>query len=301
MADLLGFALGNIGALAPVAGGVVNNVISGINQRAARRWEEKMYNEYNSPSALVRQYNEAGINPALMFGGQTPAAPADTSAAPVEDLNTGTLPEVLGQLMQLSMLDEQKENMKLQNSALREEITGRQISNQYSPRMLESQLQSESVRRRLDEAGISESQARASLELSQTLLNNFDAESRQRMNELEARLRIASIAESYQRSAESRARVNEIAANIENIAASTLERTANANRLSQEEKNLLITENILRYDEQAKKFEVDKQHLTWSLNHAREVDALINAPFDFANKFTNVPGRVIRNVFPFAK
>lgn len=37
----------------------------------ARRWEEEMYNQYNSPSAMMRQYREAGLNPYLGASGQT--------------------------------------------------------------------------------------------------------------------------------------------------------------------------------------------------------------------------------------
>lgn len=37
----------------------------------ARQWEEEMYNQYNSPSAMMRQYREAGLNPYLAASGQT--------------------------------------------------------------------------------------------------------------------------------------------------------------------------------------------------------------------------------------
>lgn len=99
-------------------GSLFSNVLSGINQRSARRWEEDMYLKYNSPSALVRQYDDAGINPALMFGGSTPAAPTDTSAAPVFEPQTGTVTDMLGQLMQLSLLDEDRRGKRLANDAL---------------------------------------------------------------------------------------------------------------------------------------------------------------------------------------
>ena len=34
-----------------------------------RFWEEEMYNEYQSPAAMVRQYSKAGLNPALAMTG----------------------------------------------------------------------------------------------------------------------------------------------------------------------------------------------------------------------------------------
>lgn len=34
----------------------------------ARDWQEEQYNLYSSPSAMVSQYQDAGLNPALMYG-----------------------------------------------------------------------------------------------------------------------------------------------------------------------------------------------------------------------------------------
>lgn len=156
ISDLLGTALksavgalaGPVGAIAPVVGGLASNVLSGINQRAARNWEEDMYNKYNSPSALVRQYEDAGINPALMFGGQTPAASTDTQAAPVADMQTGTVTEMLAQLMNLDLLSEEK-NLKHQqaNAAAaaanqsNAAAAGQSIENEFKPRILEQSLE----------------------------------------------------------------------------------------------------------------------------------------------------------------
>lgn len=50
----------------------------------ARQWEEQMYNLYNSPSAMMRQYKEAGINPYLADGlgsGMSSSAPMSGSGA----------------------------------------------------------------------------------------------------------------------------------------------------------------------------------------------------------------------------
>lgn len=109
----LGTLAGPLGSLAGAGiGWLADNVLSGIRTRSARKWQEDMYNDYNSPSALVRQYQDAGVNPALMFGSPTPAAPTDTSAASVSQLNTGSMADILGQFMQLSLLDAQRENIK---------------------------------------------------------------------------------------------------------------------------------------------------------------------------------------------
>lgn len=132
--DLLGTALEKtVGAFAgpalSLAGGIAGNVISGFNQRAARKWEEDMYNQYNSPSALVRQYNDAGINPALMFGQATPAAPTDTAAAPVSEFQTGTVTEMLAQLMNLDLLESERNLKDSQTNKNNAEAIGQATEN----------------------------------------------------------------------------------------------------------------------------------------------------------------------------
>lgn len=71
------------------AGGIASSLISSIassitanrqnrknrefqakQAQLARDWQEDMYNKYSSPSAMVKQYQEAGLNPALALGGQ---------------------------------------------------------------------------------------------------------------------------------------------------------------------------------------------------------------------------------------
>lgn len=52
----------------------------------ARQWEEQMYNMYNSPSAMMRQYREAGLNPYLagqdaLGSGMSQSAPMSGSGA----------------------------------------------------------------------------------------------------------------------------------------------------------------------------------------------------------------------------
>lgn len=47
----------------------------------ARQWEEQMYNLYNSPSAMMRQYKEAGLNPYL--AGQDALGSGMSQSAPM--------------------------------------------------------------------------------------------------------------------------------------------------------------------------------------------------------------------------
>lgn len=50
------------------------------------------YNSYQSPSAMVKQYEEAGLNPALMVGGSVGQTSVPTSSAPSGSMPTGSAP-----------------------------------------------------------------------------------------------------------------------------------------------------------------------------------------------------------------
>lgn len=56
-----------------------------------RQYQEYLYNTYESPAAMVRQYNEAGLNPAMMYsGGQSFASPASSGAQSLGNGSQGT-------------------------------------------------------------------------------------------------------------------------------------------------------------------------------------------------------------------
>ncbi len=86
MGSFMNFAGSSAGQ---AAGGIASSLISSIassitanrqnrknrefqakQAQLARDWQEDMYNKYSSPSAMVKQYQEAGLNPALALGGQ---------------------------------------------------------------------------------------------------------------------------------------------------------------------------------------------------------------------------------------
>ena len=218
--DLLGTALkSTAGAFAgpalSLAGGIFGNIISGINQRAARKWEEDMYNQYNSPSALVRQYNDAGINPALMFGQATPAAPTDTSAAPVSEFQTGTVTEMLAQLMQLDLLDSEKRIKSASADKLEKEAVAQDIENKYRPQILEQSLKKGEIDIEQARYGIAESIVR---------INNIEA---QTLNEEERGYLM---------------RAQRMLAIAESVLAGKQGRLYDANSLEREFKNKVLTE-----------------------------------------------------------
>lgn len=81
----------------------------------ARDWQEQQYLQYNSPAAMIRQYQEAGLNPALMYesAGGSPASmstsiPGSPSGSSVSPRGSG---DIATMVANLSMLQAQIENI----------------------------------------------------------------------------------------------------------------------------------------------------------------------------------------------
>lgn len=112
----LASAIPGVGAVAgPLLGAAGSAIFNAAAVERERAWSEKMYNKYNSPQALVRQYQEAGINPALMFGQSAIPAPTTSTAAQAPENPFGDVVGMLGALMNLDLLGEQKRSLKLDN------------------------------------------------------------------------------------------------------------------------------------------------------------------------------------------
>lgn len=126
-----------LGTVLPFLGQFNEQETSKQLTREERQWQEDMYNKYNSPSALVRQYKEAGINPALMFGGQTPAMETSTAPAAVAPSPTGSLTDMLGQLLNLSLLEENRENISADTRNKNANAAGKEIENRVQEKFAE--------------------------------------------------------------------------------------------------------------------------------------------------------------------
>ena len=70
----------------------VNRDWQSVESQKARDWEEQMYNLYNSPSAMKRQYQEAGLNPWL--AGQDAVGSPMSSSAPMSGAPASGSPSV---------------------------------------------------------------------------------------------------------------------------------------------------------------------------------------------------------------
>lgn len=193
----------------PVLASVAQGAFSIGATRAQRKWSEKMYNKYNSPEALVRQYNEAGINPALMFGQSPIAAPTASEAATTPDNFAGDVVGMLGALMQLDLLDANKRSIEADIENKQADTHGKNISNTFQPEIL---------RQSLERGQVDIQQARLSLKRTTEEINKLVAETHNigEDSELKAAQRLLVFAQRAlvkMQTDESFARIGEINAN----------------------------------------------------------------------------------------
>lgn len=225
----------------------------------------------------VADMQAAGINPALavgsMPGASASGAMAQSSPAAGSAASGSSQLQGLSEVLQFAKLKKELESMDADIDLKREDVKNA-VSNRkltdvntvlaqkqalaFDPltdaqlKNLNQDLRNKQVKERLDEVGISESDARRELALNNALLASIDAETRDRLNDLSAKLRIAQIADYGNRAVKYNAEISEL------YQRAILE-GAQAGLMDQQTRNLAVEEGILRYDEEAKKFIVDHQ------------------------------------------
>lgn len=101
------------------------------NQAAIERdWQEKMYNQYESPAAMMRQYQEAGLNPALMYGGAGSPSPSFSGGSPGSVSPSGML-DPISAILDLARSRAEIDNIKADTRNKNAEGAGRETQNQY--------------------------------------------------------------------------------------------------------------------------------------------------------------------------
>lgn len=89
-----------------------NRTFQSAEAEKARQWQEDYYNQYESPQARIRQYEDAGLNPALLYGSQLGSGSAPTTSVPAGDSasvglpssGAGDLLSFIGQMMSMKSL-----------------------------------------------------------------------------------------------------------------------------------------------------------------------------------------------------
>lgn len=115
------------------------NAFSASEADKARAWNEQMYNKYESPSAMMAQYRDAGLNPALMYQSST-NGDISTSTTQPSSVTPASPENLLDSIMTFAKL---RSEIRLINSeAAANENRARldQIRSQYEGDILSQQL-----------------------------------------------------------------------------------------------------------------------------------------------------------------
>lgn len=147
----------------------------------ARSWQESFYNQYQSPAAMMRQANEAGIHPYAALGLNPASGPSGTSipsgsqaSAPPQQFQG--LADISGTILSLMKLKSEIDlNEKLSQKYLAE-TEGQNIENQFNPLLFEQQLRKGEVDIDNLKAGIERIQIMNDLDRDQLLSNAVDRE-----------------------------------------------------------------------------------------------------------------------------
>lgn len=90
-----------------------NRVFQAEQAQLGREWQEDFYNKYQSPSAQIKMYKDAGLNPALMYeGGYSPGS-TPSGASPVG--GSSMMPTFTNPLDNFDMLGPVMDAFRLKN------------------------------------------------------------------------------------------------------------------------------------------------------------------------------------------
>lgn len=146
----------------------------------ARDWQEEMYNKYSSPSAMVQQYKDAGLNPALAYNGlgQTFSGTSGmTSGSQMQPdfsgLDLTDFIVALGELKVKEKVGKSQEDLN-EATAERERAEAERIrtENKFKPQLFQQQLDKGEIDIKNAEKGLTLLEANIENVKSQTL-NNY--------------------------------------------------------------------------------------------------------------------------------
>lgn len=230
------------------------NQFSSSEAEIARQWQEDMYNKYQSPSAMIDQYKDAGLNPALMYGGASGSSANFSSSSPssVSPSSGSGLSDIIATVTSMAKLKAEIDNVNA-DTHLKEEAAGehgaraRSIS-ELTPvqkRQIEQDIKS-------SQQGITESEARCRSLAAQAAL--YEAEKQgidiqnkfiEPLKELEIKQRELDVAKTE----DERAVLKQQILNMKQEVAESYKRcvvlAAEAKQLDAETENYLIQKGIL--------------------------------------------------------
>lgn len=129
-----------------------NRSFQSAEAEKARQWQEDYYNQYESPQARIRQYEDAGLNPALLYGQNIGSGTAPSTSLPAGDSasvglpssGAGDLLSFIGQMMSMKSLinknnaDADKASADAENKRADTGLKNQQ--KEWNPRLFQSEI-----------------------------------------------------------------------------------------------------------------------------------------------------------------
>lgn len=245
------------------------NAFNAEQAQIDRDFQERMANTQYQRS--VADMRAAGVNPALAIGNGGAAAPSGAMAqgSGSADYAGASLGDILQLAMikpQMELLHAQVDKTKAEAGKTRSEtnLVDKHIDwfDKLSQSTLDdvySKIDQREVQNALDKQGISESMARESLAIQQTINAKISGEYISKLNDTQLKYQDALTKYTDQKTSESAERVKLFAAQIDGIYQQAILHAAQAGYFTQQEQNLLVEHGILEYQKDQNKFTVDHQ------------------------------------------
>lgn len=239
------------------------NAFSAQQAQIARDWQEQMYNQYESPAAMMRQYQEAGINPAMVAGGTMPSMNTTTSAP---SSVTPASESLVGAISQLAMLKSQIKGNEAQADLFSAEAERNRNESTNIALLTPYQVQQAEVAVRKLNQDISESEAHTDVLVAQRLLSHQEYHFKEYMNQLQTKAQELANAKSEGEIFRLEAEIKQIQQETSESMARELVDHAQKGLLDQETANACEQLGLIKIDKEKGQFEVDTQRasLTWS-------------------------------------
>lgn len=249
----------------------------------------------------VKDMRAAGINPAMAVGGVSGLSGASATAASAPSAaqasgNGRGVQSNLSEVLQAAMFSRTIKQMDAEiaktdseafvnqmnaklagaNAGLAESaLRVADVKNDLELRQMSSALHNDEVRRALDKAHISQSEAETLLTRNNAMIAAADAKTRADLNAAELRLRLAEERLKYNQSAEVLQHITKMKAECAELYQRCILEAAEAGKMDAETQNYYVQNDILQYDREKKHFEVVHQNADRVWNKVSMVTGMI--------------------------
>lgn len=215
------------------------NQFSASQAEIARDWQEEMYNKYESPQAMIRQYQDAGLNPALMYGGAGSPSPSFSPSSPQSVTPTGG--DVVGALNAYAQLSMLRSQIQLNDAKSR----NLDISTWSTEQLTPVQVEEAASRIRKNDQDVNESEARSMVLSAEFMLKSKEIGWYDAMMEVEQLERLSMTHLNQAKESQVREQIANIKQDTLLKAAQTAATWANKGLISQQTANALATLGLI--------------------------------------------------------